>query len=126
MAKRVQVDRLSAEVSKILAEYGDNVRGNVSVIVRDMTKKGAKVLQAESKSTFKGTGKYARGWSSVFEDGRVSQQGTIYNALVPGLPHLLEYGHANRWGGRTPGKVHIAKVEKELVKQFEEKVKSKL
>ena len=126
MAKRIQVDQLTPEVEKILKKYGDDVKENVGKIVRDMTKKGAQALQGESSGTFGGTGRYAGGWSSVFEDGRVSQQGTIYNKSVPGLPHLLEHGHANRGGGRTPGRVHISKVEQQLIKDFESKVRSKL
>ena len=125
-SRRVQVDNLAPEVEKILKKYGEDVTQNLGLIVKEMTKKGAKTLQGESGSTFGGTGKYAGGWSSVFEDGRVSKQGTIYNKDVPGLPHLLEHGHANRGGGRTPGRIHISRVEQALIKEFEEKVKSKL
>ena len=46
---------------------------------------------------------------------------TLYSK-VPGLPHLLENGHAKRGGGRVPGKTHIAPVEQELIKQFEEQI----
>lgn len=126
MAKRTQVDRLTPEVEKILAKYADDVSQNVGNIVKEMTKQGAKAVKSNARSTFGGTGKYASGWGSVFEDNRISQQGTIYNKDLPGLPHLLEHGHANRGGGRTAGRVHIAPVEEQLIKEFESKVKSKL
>lgn len=126
MAKRITVDQLTVEVNKILEKYGDDVKDNVNNIVKDITKKGATALKGESRSTFGGTGKYASGWTSQTETGRFSAQGTIYNGTVPGLPHLLEHGHANRGGGRTPGRVHIAPVEEQLVREFESKVKSKL
>jgi len=126
MAKRVPIDQLTQAVDKILQEYGDDVQGNINDIVKDITKQGAKTLKGESRNTFGGTGKYASGWTSQAETGRVSAQGTIYNGSVPGLPHLLENGHANRGGGRTAGRIHIAKVEEELIKQFESKVKSQL
>ena len=126
MAKRITVDQLTVEVNKILEKYGDDVKDNVNNIVKDITRKGATALKGESRSTFGGTGKYASGWTSQTETGRFSAQGTIYNGSVPGLPHLLEHGHANRGGGRTPGRVHIAPVEEKLVREFESKVKSKL
>lgn len=126
MARRIPIDRLTAEVEKILDEYGDNVRENLGDIVKQMSKKGAATLRSQSRATFGGTGKYAKGWTSTAQTGRLSAQGTIYNGDLPGLPHLLEFGHANRSGGRTPGRVHIATVEQQLISEFESKVKSKL
>lgn len=126
MAKRTPIDKLTQEVDKILQEYGDDVQDNLDEIVSDLTKQGAKTLRSQSRSTFGGSGKYASGWTSKTETGRVSRQGTIYNQRVPGLPHLLEHGHANRGGGRTPGRVHISTVEQALIKEFESKVKNKL
>lgn len=126
MGRKVPVDRLTDEVEKILNDYGENVQQNLDEIVKQMSKKGAQTLRSQSKSTFNGTGKYAKGWTSRTETGRMSAQGTIYNKDVPGLPHLLEHGHANRGGGRTPGRVHIQPVEEALIKEFEQKVKSKL
>ena len=126
MAKRVPIDRLSEEVEKILTEYGENVQQNLGTIVKEMSKKGAQTLRSQARGTFGGTGAYAKGWTSTAQTGRLSAQGTIYNQDLPGLPHLLEHGHANRNGGRTAGRVHIATVESALIKEFESKVKSKL
>ena len=126
MGRKVPVDRLTAEVEKILTEYWENVQQNLGEIVKQMSKKGAQTLRSQSKGTFNGTGAYAKGWTSKAETGRLSAQGTIYNKDLPGLPHLLEHGHANRGGGRTPGRVHIKTVEDALIKEFEQKVKSKL
>lgn len=125
MGRKIPVDKLTQEVDKILSEYGGDVQGNLNTIVGQMSKKGAQTLRQQSKNTFGGTGKYAKGWTSTVETGRVSAQGTIYNK-TPGLPHLLENGHALRGGGRTPGRPHIKPVEEALVSEFESKVKSKL
>ena len=125
MGRKIPVDKLTQEVNKILSEYGGDVQGNLNTIVGQMSKKGAQTLRQQSKNTFGGTGKYAKGWTSTVETGRVSAQGTIYNK-TPGLPHLLENGHALRGGGRTPGRPHIKPVEEALVREFESKVKSKL
>lgn len=126
MGRKVPIDRLAAEVEKILNEYGENVQQNINEITSAMAKKGAQTLRSQSRGAFGGTGKYASGWTSQTETGRLSAQGTIYNGSVPGLPHLLENGHANRGGGRTPGRAHISTVEEALIKEFEQKVKAKL
>lgn len=125
-SRRVPADQLAAAVDKILEKYGDDVRDNVNDITQEITKKGAQTLKSQARSAVGGTGKYAAGWTSQTETGRTSAQGTIYNSRLPGLPHLLEHGHANRNGGRTPGRVHIAPVEEALIKEYEAKVKSKL
>lgn len=132
MAK-ITADNLEAEVKKILEEYGEEVNDNLGDIVKNMTKKGVQALRAESASTF-GTSrnrkqKYSKTWKSQIETGRLSTQGTLYNEQS-GLPHLLEHGHALVAGGRkvgeVAGRVHIAKVEDELIRLFEREVKSKL
>lgn len=124
MAHRTPIDKLTQAVSKIMEEYGDDVQDNLTDIVKDMSKKGARAVNQEAGKTFNGS-KYKKSWTSTTETGRTSAQGTIYSK-IPGLPHLLEYGHALRQGGRTQGRPHIAPVEETLVKEFEEKVKSKL
>ena len=127
MAKKVPADRLSAEIKSILAEYGDEVADSMGDAVKKVTRAGAKALRAESKQKFpKGTGAYAKGWTSSVDTKKRSAQGTIYNKDLPGLPHLLEHGHANRGGGRTAGRVHIKTIEDEVVKDFEKEVRSKL
>ena len=123
MAKKIQIDRLTAEINKILTEYGDQVQQDVDEAAKKVTKAGVKAVKGNASSTFGGSGKYASGWTSKFEKGRLSSQGIIYNGTVPGLPHLLEHGHANRNGGRTPGRPHIAPVEQQIIKDFEEAVK---
>lgn len=129
MARRVKVDNLTQEIKKIMTEYGDDVQSNLNAIVGAISKKGAQTLRKKSKETFNGK-RYAAGWTTQIETGRVSAQGTIYNADVPGLPHLLEHGHAMKVGGRTVGEVagrpHISVVEEQLVKEYEKEVKSKL
>lgn len=125
MAKKIPVDRLAAEIEKILTEYGEEVQENVDEATQRVAKAGAKAVRANANSTFDGTGKYAKGWKSKFETGRLSSQGIIYNGDLPGLPHLLEHGHANRNGGRTPtpGRVHIEPVEQKIIEDFEKAVK---
>lgn len=129
--RRVGADGLAAAVNAILEEYGESVKENVDLVVKEVAKAGVKALRAESRGAVGGTGKYASGWTSKVETGRMSTQGVLYNSKVPGLPHLLEHGHATRNGtGRvfnpTPAYPHIEKVEQELIREFETKVMSKL
>ena len=126
MAKRTPIDQLSVNIEKILAKYQEDVQGSVNDIVKEMSRKGAQAVRKQASSMFGGSGKYAAGWTSKADTGRLSAQGVIYNADEPGLPHLLEHGHALRQGGRAPGRPHIAPVEEQLVREFEQKVKSKL
>ena len=119
MAKTIDLEK---EIGKILQQYGDNLTENIKEVTKKVARAGVKSVKANSQSTFGGTGKYAAGWTSRVEDGRFSAQGTIYNKSLPGLPHLLENGHAKRGGGRVHGRAHIAPVESELIKQFEDAI----
>lgn len=129
--RRVPADAFSAAVNAALKEYAEDVQENLDEIVRTVTKAGVKEMKSAAGGAVGGSGKYVRGWTSRMETGRVSAQGTIYNKDVPGLPHLLEFGHVTRNGtGRvfapTPAHPHIKEVEERLAREFETKVKSKL
>ena len=125
MARKVTADNFADAIAGILEEYEANAEKTTAEVVKEITKTGVKAVKDASK-TFRGTGKYAKGWTSKFETGRLSSQGTIYNKDVPGLPHLLEHGHAKRGGGRVPGTVHIKPVEDEISKAFEKELELRL
>ena len=123
MAKKTPIEKLSAAISDVLEQYGDELQENIAEAVKTVSRKGAQAVRASAQQTFGGSGEYARGWTSRAETGRVSAHGIIYNQTVPGLPHLLENGHAKRGGGRVPGRSHIAPVEQQIVNEFEKAVK---
>lgn len=114
-------DGFAAALQKILKEYQEDVSKNVNDLAKKFTQKGVKEVKSAS-GQFGGTGQYASGWTSKFETGRLSSQGIIYNGKVPGLPHLLEKGHAKRGGGRVAGREHIAPVEQTLIEEFQKAV----
>lgn len=121
--KKVPADKLSAEIRNILAEYGDEVTDNLSDVIKRTTVSGAKALRAESKRVFpNGKGYYAAGWRSRLDTKKRTAQGIIYNAVFPGLPHLLEHGHLNRDGTRTPGRVHIKTIESRIIRELDKEV----
>ena len=121
MAKKIPVDRLSAEINKILTEYGEEVQENVDEATQRVAKAGAKAVRSASQ-VFDGN-KYFKGWKSKFEKERLSSTGIIYNGDLPGLPHLLEKGHAKRGGGRTDGVAHIGPAEDKIIEDFTKAVK---
>ena len=125
MPKKVTTDTLADSIRDILEEYGDEVKGSLDEITKKIAQKGQQAIKNESKSKFNGKRSW-KGWKVDLQVGRLDTKATIYNESLPGLPHLLEYGHAKRGGGRVQGTVHIAPVEEQLVNEFEKQVRSKL
>ena len=120
-SKVIPIDRLHAELTAILEEYGDDVAEGTANAVREISKKGAKAVRAGARGSFGGTGKYASGWTFEIEESRLKTTGTIYNRH-PGLPHLLEKGHAKRGGGFVSGRPHIAPVETEVISEIQKAI----
>ncbi len=127
------VTKLNESIEKILQSYAGEVRENVNKIAFELGTKGVQALKQSSKTELKThSGDYAKGWRKTITYSRVGPATvTIYNEL-PGLPHLLEYGHLTRNGldredyKDTPAHPHIMPVAEMLVKTFEREVKSKL
>lgn len=111
---------LQSQIQAILSDYGKDVEEELREIVPDVAKEAVKKLK---KTSPKNKGKYAKSWTQQTEKGRMSISSVIYNK-EPGLPHLLEYSHALRNGGRSRPEPHIAPVEewanKEVVERIEE------
>lgn len=117
---KTTIDSLDKAIEKALNQYADDVTMTVKDLSKKFAKEGAKSVGQAASSMF-GGGRYARSWTSQYEESRLSAQGVIYSKM-PGLPHLLEKGHAKRNGGRVGGRVHIQPVEEELAQAFERAV----
>ena len=50
----------------------------------------------------------------------------IYNKTDYQLTHLLEKSHLTRNGGKTTPQVHIAPVEEQCIREFEDKITRKI
>lgn len=124
MAQKTPINQIDAAIGRALKKYGEDVQENLDAITKTVAQGGAKKLQAESARLFNGT-KYAKGWKVQLNQTRVGVSAMIYNQ-TPGLPHLLEHGHAKRGGGRVEGREHIAPVEKELIEKYTQEVTAKL
>ena len=125
MAKATPIDKLTDEVNRILEDYEGELEQNLDEITQRVGKAGANTLRKQSKAVFGGSGEYAKGWKSYPIKSRLGTSVVIYNEH-PGLPHLLEHGHAKRDGGRVEGREHIAPVEDYIIERYEREVAEKL
>lgn len=113
------IGNLAAEVMSMLEDYADLTTESMKAAVdragktiRDEIKAGAPVSR----------GKYAKSWTiKTTDESSSTKEVTVYSKL-PGLPHLLEHGHAKRNGGRTRAVTHIAPAEEHGIEQFEEDI----
>lgn len=118
MAKKTPLEKLSADISKILTDYADGVLLTADEVTKKIGQKGASAVKAESKS--KGWGEntgYDKGWKAEIEKTRLSCRAIIYNEKA-GLVHLLEHSHAKRGGGRTNAFPHVSPIEEELQEEY--------
>lgn len=129
MAKKTAIEGLQDALEKTLNEYADWCGAMVADVTDKIAADGVKALRNISRETFpNGTGKYAKSWT--LEKGakkrrQVKYSTTIYSTM-PGLPHLLENGHAKRGGGRVAGRPHISTIETELIDAYEKAVKGNI
>ena len=115
--KNVSLSHIDLELNKILSEYADDVKG---AVIESVRKTGEAAKNKLRQTSPKRTGAYRKGWRTT--ELSVSPFGgeiKVHNKTRYMLTHLLEYGHANRNGGRTPAYVHLAPVRKEAEDMLE-------
>lgn len=116
---------LDKAVKDILSQYGEVAIEATKEAVAEVAKESAKKLKSSSPRGR--TGKYAKGWTSNVETGRVSASATVYGKSgTYQLAHLLEHGHAKRGGGRTTPIQHIEPVEQWAVEEALQRITQKL
>lgn len=111
------------DLSKMIMQELEDYSNEIAEILEDEKEQVAQeaVQELKSSSPLGKTGKYAKGWKKT-------KQGTswVVHNSTPGLPHLIEKGHAKRNGGRTKAQVHIKSVEEKVAKQFEENIEKRV
>lgn len=109
MAREIPWQDLSSSIAEILGEVKHASDEALSGAVRGGC--------AESKAEWRdnappgATGEYAKSITYRVTGSGDSIEGHVYSRQ-PGLPHLLEFGHAKVGGGSTTPKPHVADAAK--------------
>lgn len=115
----VEADAFAMALEGILGD----VDAAVAESVKEPVRKGAQTARKGWRSRApKRTGRYAKSIQYTVKGSGRETHAEIGSKTLPGLPHLLEKGHATVGGGYVPGKEHIAPAAEEAFSQFEDDV----
>ena len=123
MSEKVSIDGMADAINDMLEDYAQLATDGMKAAV----KKSAKTVKTEiSANAPRRRGKYAKSWKTktTKEDSHALEL-TVHSG-IPGLPHLLEHGHARRGGGRTKAIVHIAPAEQRGIEELESEIERRL
>lgn len=105
---------LTVEIMDALDEWNADFQKMVDGVMKKTAKEAVEQL---SQNSSKRTGDYAAGWK--MKTNKKSMSYVVYNKDHYRLTHLLENGHVNRDGSRTPAQKHIKPVEEWSVREVE-------
>lgn len=118
---KVRIDGLASavmsELNRVSTEQTESLKG----ILKEEAKEAVKDLKMWSP---KASGKYAKSWKSDVRFENESEiRISVHNQKYQ-LTHLLEKGHAKRYGGRVEGIPHISVAEEAAKREIERRVRS--
>lgn len=120
MTEVIEPDFFERSMEQILGEVKAEIGAKTPKAVRASVQVARREVKANAP---KRTGRYAEGWATrTKRDSSDSYTGTVYNKDVPGLPHLLEKGHAKVGGGRVSGEEHVAPAAEKAFRDFERRI----
>lgn len=119
--QKVDISNMASIISGYLDEYGLQVKDTLQEASKKTGQQVAKELRKGGGYNTHQTGeKFNKGWKATEEKSRLGISTVVHNTTVPGLAHLLEFGHAKRNGGRTRAFNFIAPVSDKVENLFTE------
>lgn len=103
----VDADLFASSLEDIFGDVRRACTGALDDALRAGSKESAKLWREGAREKFAGRGKYAKSIRTKVRRQGDSPVAVVYSTM-PGLPHLLEKGHATIGGGRVAGREHIA------------------
>lgn len=121
----IPIDELAQAVADELQDYFQDVTDSLKEDVRDSANICLREIKLKSPRRF---GKYQKSWrkKTAFESASDIRIRVYSEAPHYRLTHLLEHGHANVDGGRTPAHPHIGPAADHAAEILEKRVKVKV
>lgn len=123
--KKINIQDLSDEISKMLTEYVDNVEEIVEEETDNLIKEAKLDLATKSP---KDKGDYARSWTITQKKykGLHVYSRVIHNKDHYRLTHLLEFGHHAKDGSWVPAQPHIRSTEQKYKQQLSSNIERRI
>lgn len=118
----VDMDAFASTLSGLLDDLGVSVEEEVKPAVRDAAKIARKEWRNRANNTFKPMGgehRYGNSITYTVKGRSHETSAEVGSKQYPGLPHLLEKGHATIGGGSVAGRPHISLAAEVAFGKFE-------
>lgn len=96
----IKIEQLADEVSKLCKAHVDEIGKETKSAVQGAGK--ACVEDLRMYPSKRGFGKYGNSWVATLEGSMLTGYSVTVHSTMPGLPHLIEFGH----GGPAPAPPH--------------------
>ena len=119
----VEIDRFAVTLEGILGQVESRLEPQIEDAVNEAAKDTRKLVSRGARANFKTlNNKYKTGWRAKTKKYGKLTEGVVYHSISPGLPHLLEKGHAKVGGGFVAGREHIAPAADQALPAFEKRM----
>ena len=121
--KTVSIDEMGNAIGKEFEEYVEMSADKVKKIVKEVAEDTKEKIKDGAPVD---TGKYKKSWMvTQTSNTSMGAEYTVHAGRYR-LTHLLEFGHANRGGGRVRAYPHIAKGETYAINELKKEVERNL